>query len=139
MDILAIVLGVMSLSFLLAYIHTVKKLASVSSGLANLYLNYTALIETKIAKPTDENTVDDIHKENFIKFLSDSREWAYAYIEDVQKGLEKFISEVEPHIEYYDEYGIVIEGMIPPHDKALKVISKEFKDLKKLLPEEVND
>lgn len=78
-------------------------------------------------------------QESFLKFVSDSREWAFGYIEDVQKGLKDFIDQVEPHIEYYDQYGIVVDGMITPHDKALKVISKEFKELKKLLPEENND
>lgn len=139
MEILSIVLGITSISFLFAYIRTVKKLASVSSGLANLYLNYSALMDAKTNTATADNSVDDIHKENFIKFLSDSREWAYTYIEDVQKGLESFITKVEPHIEYYDQYGVAVEGMMPPHDSALKIISKEFKELKKLLPEEVND
>lgn len=139
MDIISVVLGITSLSFLVAYIRTSKKLATVSAGLANLYLNYTALMEAKMSDDGSTETVDQIHKENFIKFLSDSRDWAFTYIEDVQDGLEKFIQEVEPHIEYYDQYGIVIEGMIPPHDSALKTISKEFKELKKLLPQESND
>jgi hypothetical protein len=29
--------------------------------------------------------------------------------------------------------------MVPPHDFALKKISKEFEDLKRLLPEETDD
>jgi len=77
-----------------------------------------------------------IHNENFNKFLSDSRDWAFSYIEDVQNGLKKFIDNVGPEVEYYEKYGIVIEGMMPTHDKALTIISKEFKDLKTLLPEE---
>lgn len=138
MDIIYIILGVSTLSFLIAYIRINKKLGAVSAGFAELYLSYTALIQSQTTGD-DNDSVDSIHKENFIKFLSDSRDWAYAYIEDVQKGLEQFISEVEPHIEYYDNYGIVVDGMIPPHDNALKTISKEFKELKKLLPEESND
>lgn len=81
-----------------------------------------------------EESDSDVHKENFIKFLSDSRDWAYLYIEDVQKGLTKFVNEVEPEISYFDEYGLVGEAY--PHYHSMKKISKEYKDLKKLLPTE---
>lgn len=81
-----------------------------------------------------EEEDSDVHKENFIKFLSDSRDWAYLYIEDVQKGLSKFVSEIEPEIAYFDEYGIVGEAY--PHYHSMKKISQEYKELKKLLPEE---
>ena len=64
---------------------------------------------------------------------------AFSYIENVQNGLKKFIDEVEPQIEYYDKYGVVVEGMIPAHDFALKKISTELKELKKLLPEDILD
>ena len=139
MDILNVVLGITSISFLITYIRTMKKLNVLSSGFSELYLTYTALQEARAELAQQGDTGDSIHKENFIKFLSDSRDWAFTYIEDVQEGLEKFIQEVEPHIEYYDQYGPAVEGMMPPHDNALKTISKEFKELKKLLPEEVDD
>jgi hypothetical protein len=83
-----------------------------------------------------EESQSDVHKENFIKFLSDSRDWAYTYIEDVQAGLTKFVSEIEPEIAYFDEYGIVGEAY--PHYYSMKKISQEYKELKKLLPEEEN-
>lgn len=81
-----------------------------------------------------EDSDNDVHKENFIKFLSDSRDWAYLYIEDVQKGLSKFVDQIEPEIAYFDEYGIVGEAY--PHYHSMKKISQEYKELKKLLPEE---
>jgi len=77
---------------------------------------------------------NDVHKENFIKFLSDSRDWAYEYIEDVQSGLKKFVNEIEPEIAYFDEYGLV--GDAYPHYHSMKKISQEYKELKKLLPSE---
>lgn len=76
----------------------------------------------------------DVHKENFIKFLSDSRDWAYLYIEDVQNGLSKFINDIDPEIAYFDEYGIASSAY--PHYHSMKKISLAYKDLKKLLPEE---
>jgi hypothetical protein len=81
-----------------------------------------------------ENSDSDVHKENFIKFLSDSRDWAYEYIEDVQGSLTLFISEIEPEIAYFDEYGLV--GDAYPHYHSMKKISQAYKELKKIMPEE---
>ncbi len=81
-------------------------------------------------------TDKDQANEDFLKFISDSRDWAYQYIEEVQAGLKTFIDEVGPQIDYYDHYGAAVDGMVAPHDFALKKISSEFKELKKLLPED---
>ena len=137
MEIALVILSVLTLSFLTAYLSVSKRLNAVSQGFAQLFLTHSALRETLDSTPT--KTEDDIHKENFIKFLSDSRDWAFDYIEEVQTGLNKFIKEVEPELGYYNKFGGVIEGMIAPHDKALKKISKEFEELKKLLPEDTSD
>ena len=136
MKIALVITSIMSVSFLISYLSVLSKFKSVSNGFAQLFVSYNSLSESiQDASRNDE----EIHKENFIKFLSDSRDWAFDYIDDVQSGLKKFIDEVEPHLEYYNNYGIVIEGMIPPHDLALNKISKEFEELKKFLPEETND
>jgi hypothetical protein len=137
MDILLFSLSIASLFFISLYWNTRKRLIVLIDGFEKLYIANQLLRSIAEEKPTKEE--EDIHKENFIKFLSDSREWAYEYIENVQGGIKKFIKEVGPEIDYYNNYGSVVEGMISPHDKALKTISKEFEDLKKLLPEETSD
>jgi hypothetical protein len=81
-------------------------------------------------------TDKDQSNEDFLKFVSDSRDWAYQYIEEVQSGLKLFIDEVGPQIDYYNKYGSAVDGMIAPHDFALKKISSEFEKLKTLLPED---
>lgn len=93
-----------------------------------------ARVEDIFNSTKQEESDSDVHKENFIKFLSDSRDWAYLYIEDVQKGLTKFVNEIEPEMAYFDEYGLVGESY--PHYHSMKKISKEYKELKKLLPTE---
>ena len=140
MEIALVVLSIISLSFMIAYVAIVKRLNTVSEGFAKLLMTYNMMLDdaedkNKFLSPDDH----DVHKENFIKFLSDSRDWAFDYIEEVQTGLKKFIEEVSPEIDYYDNYGVAVEGMLAPHDKALKKISKEFSELKKLLPEDTND
>lgn len=135
MDILSIVFLTLSISFAIAYISAAQRIKNLTESLGHTILSNT-ILQYQNNGSKDEQ---EIHKENFIKFLSDSREWAFSYIEQVQGGLKKFIEEVEPQIEYYDKYGVVIEGMAPPHDFALKKISIELKELKKLLPEEAPD
>lgn len=141
MEFLSLGLGFFSIIMIIAYYSMAKKLKSISSGFAILYKDYMAMKDIALSGQLSETVKMDheIHKESFIKFLSDSRDWAFDYIEDVQSGLKKFIDQVGPEIDYYNKYGIVVEGMIPAHDAAFKKISKEFDDLKKLLPEESDD
>jgi hypothetical protein len=94
-----------------------------------------ALLLQQLTRNTNK-TDKDQSNEDFLKFVSDSRDWAYQYIEEVQAGLSSFINEVGPQIDYYNEYGSSVEGMLAPHDFALKKISSEFEKLKKLLPED---
>jgi hypothetical protein len=129
MEISLVVMSLLSLSFAIAYYISQKRLSIMKQAAMKLILESESISAKDI----------DIDRENFIKFLSESREWAFEYIEQVQDGLKKFIKEVEPQIEYYNKYGMVIDGMVPPHDFALKKISKEFEDLKRLLPEETDD
>ncbi len=111
-----------------------------------LSLTYKQLLQanidkTVLAEKLFELSAKDLLKKEtdsdaFLKFISDSRDWAYEYIENVQAGIKSFVDEVGPQIEYYDEYGASVDGMVAPHDFALKKISSEFKKLKKLLPED---
>lgn len=126
MEIALIVMSLLTLSFAIAYYLSQKQLSMIKQAAMQLVLESDAISAKDI----------DLDRENFIKFLSDSREWAFEYIEQVQEGLNKFIQEVEPQLEYYNNYGIVIEGMIPPHDFALKKISKELEELKRLIPQD---
>ena len=92
-------------------------------------------VENFISSTKKDEKDNDVHKENFIKFLSDSRDWAYQYIEDVQSGLNKFVDTVDADIAYFDEYGDVLSVERPDY-AAMKNISKAYKELKTLLPVE---
>jgi len=139
LNIILILVASFGLSFFIAYIYTARQLKVTTQHLAETILLYLSSEENKSENTENKVDADNIHKESFIKFLSDSRDWAFDYIEQTQKTISKFIEEVEPHIEYYNNYGTVVDGIIPPHDKALKKISVELSLLKKLLPEDPND
>jgi hypothetical protein len=135
MNFVYLVLGSTSLVSIFLYINTRKRLVALVNGFQKLYEANQILKSLVDDAPTKEE--EDTHKENFIKFLSDSREWAYEYIESVQVGIKEFIENVEPSIKHFNEFGIVVEGS--PHYGSMKIISAEFEKLKTLLPEEFSD
>jgi len=133
MTIIEIILGSLVVALSLLSISLLFKILKLRNSVKLLALAY-AKIETLTSLKDNDDMNNDVHKENFIKFLSDSRDWAYEYIKEVQDGLEKFVNEIEPEIAYFDEYGVV--GDAYPHYHSMKKISSEYKELKKLLPTE---
>jgi hypothetical protein len=94
-------------------------------------------IETLLLAQLSMNTnktEKDKSNEDFLKFVSDSRDWAYQYIEEVQETLNKFITDIEPEINYFKEYGDL--GSMAPNYYSMKKITGAYEELKKLLPEE---
>lgn len=137
-NILLVVLGIFCVSFAISYITVANQFKKLSDDFAKLFID-NAVMQEYIDIMKSEGTLpkndEETHKENFIKFLSDSRDWAYEYIDDVQNSLQKFVSDVDSHINYFDEYGNVLSENMP-HSLAMSQISKSYKELKKLLPEE---
>jgi len=137
MRIIIIVLGLLTVSFGIAYYSMLQRVKEISKAFVQVLILNTTMreaFETTMQSPVTKED-QDIHKENFIKFLSDSRDWAYEYIEDVQSGLNKFVSSVDADIAYFDEYGDVLSVERPDY-AAMKNISVAYKELKKLLPVE---
>jgi hypothetical protein len=123
--ILSVLLGIFAVLF---YVQKKKNIQIIAQTIEFLMMQGAQQEQIKTDK--------DQFNEDFLKFVSDSRDWAYQYIEEVQSGLKLFIDEVGPQIEYYDKYGSAVDGMISPHDFALKKISGAYKELKKLLPDD---
>ena len=133
-NILLISLSTLSILFAIAYSLTLRRLARLTQECAKLFIDNKALEHFISDNNIEFKNDSDIHKENFIKFLSDSRDWAFAYIEEVQLGLDKFVKNVEPEIKYFKEYGDVI-AMKPNYD-SLKKITEAYEELITLLPKE---
>ena len=137
-DIFIVVFITLSFSFALSYILVLRQSVKLKKDITSLFIENTLLQEyvdlTKSTK-TKENSDESIHKENFIKFLSDSRDWAFSYIESVQKGLTKFVNDVDADVSHFDKYGDAV-SMSRPDYPSMKNISKAYKELKTLLPED---
>ena len=124
----AVFIALLMSIFILTY--KIIKLKKITKALSLSYKKLSEIISSRPINVAD----DEVHKENFIKFLSDSRDWAFQYIEDVQSGLNKFVKDVEPEINYFKEYGDLIS--MEPNYNSLKKITDSFKELKELLPKE---
>jgi hypothetical protein len=126
-----------TICFVMAYVVTLKKLIISQKLAGRLYVdNFTLEEYIKTVKNLKEDKTDQqIHQENFLKFISDSRDWAFEYIEKVQDGLSEFIDSVDSDIKYFDKYGEVLSVNRPDYD-AMKRISIAYKNLSSLLPEE---
>jgi hypothetical protein len=131
-NIITIVLGTFVASFAIAYVSVLQKLSKITQEFAKLYISHKSLQDFVEKNNVEFKNDSDIHKENFIKFLSDSRDWAFGYIEDVQKGLDKFIESLDPEISNFDEHSPMSEGT--QYHEFMTKFSKEYKELKKLMP-----
>ena len=70
--------------------------------------------------------------DGFVKFLSSSRDWAFEYIEEVQKALVEFDEEVAPQLEWANNFGRLAGETV--HTDTIKTISEAYDKLKSVLP-----
>ncbi len=80
--------------------------------MAELFIKNKALEElTSQIKNSMGMSEDTVHKENFIKFLSDSRDWAFDYIETSQKTIEEVSKELKSM--GLDQYSEKLTKLLP--------------------------
>jgi hypothetical protein len=119
---------------LVRYVRLSLKLTTTTLELIKAHVDKN-LIADKLSELAQEpKDKADPAAEAFLKFISDSRDWAYQYIEEVQTSLDKFISDIEPEINYFKEYGDI--GSMSPNYYSMKKITESYEELKKLLPED---
>ena len=85
-------------------------------------------------KDKEESVKTDV-QEGFINFLNQSRESAFEYIENVQSTLGNVVTDLSPIVEFHDKYGAIFDT---DTRNQMQVVSNSFRELKKLIPEEVD-
>jgi hypothetical protein len=105
---------------------------AIAERLIQAFVDLDEVAEKIKAKHLDK---DIEHTEGFVRFLSESRDWAFEYIETVQNGLNKFVEDAGPRLEYFDKYGRVVGS---PHYPILEDILVAYRELQQLLPEQDN-
>jgi effector-binding domain-containing protein len=79
------------------------------------------------------STLELSESDGFIKFISQSRDWAFEYIEEVQSALAEFDNDITPALDWYKSFGMVLGESA--HTDILKKISEAYDKLKSVLPE----
>jgi hypothetical protein len=94
------------------------------------------ILLTKLAEELKKKEEVSVEKtEGFLKFISESRDLAFTYIEAMQEALVKFRDKVGPEIEYMLTYGTVTGDSL--QSKSFLKIEKAYKELiKETLPTE---
>ena len=102
----------LSFSFGLSYWATFDKLKKSNLLVAELFIKNRALEELNSQFNNGINMSDDtLHKENFIKFLSDSRDWAFEYIEKSQQTIKEVSDELK--VKGLDNYSEKLLALLP--------------------------
>ena len=110
---LLIFFATLSLSFGIAYWSVFDKLKKSNLLAAELFIKNRALEEIALQINTSTSLSDEVvHKENFIKFLSDSRDWAFEYIEVSQKTIKEVSEELKG--KGLDNYSDKLLSLLPP-------------------------
>jgi adenylate kinase family enzyme len=90
-------------------------------------------IEKKLQEFIQEKSNKDLEKtDGFVKFISESRDWAFEYIEQTQSVLTEFVEKVGPVLDYYDKYGRIHES------ESMNKILDAYQNLITVLPENEN-
>ena len=110
---LVIFFATLSFSFGIAYWATLDKLKKSNFLMAELFIKNKALEDLTFQVKNSAGISDDeIHKENFIKFLSDSRDWAFEYIEQSQKTIKEVSEELKN--KGLNNYSDKLLSLLPP-------------------------
>ena len=120
--------------FAFAYLVTLFKINKINKSFTKLLISHTSLQEFIDNNNVEFKNESDIHKENFIKFLSDSRDWSFSYIEDVQNNINKIIEDLKKDVEFFEKYEAMFDGH--PSQEILAKFVNVYRDLEKLLPED---
>jgi hypothetical protein len=94
-----------------------------------------AILDGIVTNGTEKEKDDQyIIQENFLKFVSDSREWAFEYIENTQEHLKLFIDDLKKDVLFFESFGILSEKY--PNYEAMVKFVDHYRKLEKLLPEQ---
>ena len=98
----------------------------IQASLMQAIIDKGVLLErvSTLAAEKDANALKE--DDGFIKFLSNSRDWAFSYIEEVQSVVEDFKLKADP----------AITKLSKTKDANVKLIIEAYKELVEILPKE---
>ena len=133
----SVVVGVL-VTIIIYLVYRFFRTRTLFKALSEIYMQELAdkmLLQKKV-----EELYQDIENakleqtDGFLKFVSESRDWAFQYIEEVQEALSEFDNAVAPQFEWSKTFGMVSGETA--HTNVLKRISEAYDKLKEVLPKE---
>ena len=108
------------LVFAISYFVVLSKLIVTKKNLSKIYVDNFALEQyIKLLQDSKSNSTDqEVHKENFLKFLSDSRDWAFEYIEKSQQIIKEVSDELK--VKGLDNYSEKLLALLPEMGQGKK-------------------
>lgn len=99
-----------------------------------IFMLTQSYIDIESIKKKILNNEDSVEKDHLINFLTESRELAHSYIEDIQDNLKLFVDDLEADIVFLKEFNVLSEQDI--NYKFIKKVIDHYDKLKNMLPEE---
>jgi len=138
MNLINIISFLLLLLSTLVFLYLIVKVNMQKRKLLGLYIQSEMdkhLLIQKLEELSNElSTVKLSESDGFIKFISQSRDWAFQYIEEVQTALKEFDDEVAPRLEWANTYGRVAGDTV--HTETITKISEAYDKLKEVLPKD---
>ena len=129
-----LLLGTISLLTVVVFIEKKKKAAALAAFIqSEKKKKIIAAVLQDLLEEKDSNSIEQT--DGFLKFVSESRDWAFSYIESVQEALSVFDKKISSIITYYSTYGASAPGL---HNKLIEEVSEAYSDLKSVLPKDEN-
>lgn len=127
----AIIIAALILSLIYIVILRVR-LRNLSSTLiqTGIDANY---VKSKLAEALLQIESNKLQEtDGFVKFISDSRDWAFKYIEDVEKYFNEFDTSMQTIFQWAKTYGNT--NGETAHSEAINEIEKAYNEFKKTMP-----
>jgi len=83
-------------------------------------------------------TSEDIEKDHLIKFLSETRDASYLFIQEFQDEIKNLKENLDNDVQYFEKFGVLTEPYDIHYNMSKKFVDY-YKKLLKFLPEEDKD
>lgn len=122
--------------FIFIFIFNIMKLIKLNIENTKLKVQMINLVQENQVFKTLLDQKDSAHvekTEGFLNFVTQSRDWAFEYIEDVQKVVNKVIDDTSSTVDYHNKFGSM---EIEPYATQISTLVTAIEELKFLLPNE---
>jgi hypothetical protein len=137
MQILESIVAGTLVTLIIFLVYRLFKIKQFANTLSEAYMQQLAdnfLLQKEVERLYQEAENKKLQEtDGFVKFISQSRDWAFQYIEEVQKALAEFDDEVAAQLQWATTYGRLSGDTV--HTNTVNIVSEAYKKLKAVLPE----